>query len=163
METLCQGHRRAPCNHSHSPPLLRSQKSGRWAPRRSLSPPKSPTRSQRLRGSYCLQTGHGKTGPWFWLPPLVDLHTLNRKVELSIFADRKKWADGNQDQLCFCVYSHPVTKGFSNMVWIITFWDRVVNCDLKILEEHLEPFMRFDMTNWVKNNKNRCETVHCFF
>lgn len=103
VETLCQGHRRAPCNRSRSPPLLRSQRSGRWAPRHSLSPPKSPTRSQRLRGSYCLQTGHGRTGPWFWLPPLVDLHTLNRKVELSIFAEKKKWADGNQGQLCFCV------------------------------------------------------------
>lgn len=49
------------------------------------------------------------------------------------------------------------------MVWIITFWDRVVNIDLKILEEHLKPFMRFDMTNWLKNNKKRCETVHCLF
>lgn len=76
VETWCQLRRRAPCSRSRSPPPPRSQRSGRWAPRRSLSPPRSPTDSRRLRGSYCPRTGHGRTGPWFWPQPLGDLHTL---------------------------------------------------------------------------------------
>lgn len=76
VETWCPLHRRAPCSRSRSPPPPQSQRSGRWAPRRSLSPPRSPTDSRRLRGSYCPQTVHERTGPWFWLQPSGDLHTL---------------------------------------------------------------------------------------
>lgn len=76
VETWCLLHRRAPCSHSRSPPPPQSQRSGRWAPRRSPSPLRSPTDSRRPQGSCCPRTGHGRTGPWFWPPPLGDLHTL---------------------------------------------------------------------------------------
>lgn len=83
VETWCQLHRRAPCSRSHSLPPPRSQRSGRWAPRHSLSLPRSPTDSRRLRGSYCPQTERVRTGPWFWLQPSDDLHTLcTEKLEI---------------------------------------------------------------------------------
>lgn len=82
--TLCQAHRRAPCSRSRSLPLPQSRRFGRWAPRRSPSPPRSPTGSQRLLGSYCPQTGRERTGPWSWLQPSDDLHTLWTEIDLDI-------------------------------------------------------------------------------
>lgn len=46
VETWCQLHRTAPCSHIHSPPPPQSQRSGRWAPLRTLSPPRSITHWQ---------------------------------------------------------------------------------------------------------------------
>lgn len=87
VETSYRLRQKAPCSRSRSLPPLRSQRSGRWAPPRSLSLLKSPTDSRTLRDSYCPRTGRGRTGPWFWLRPLVDLHTLERnkpKVRFGI-------------------------------------------------------------------------------
>lgn len=79
VEIWCPRHRKAPCSHSHNLPPPQFQRSGRWALRRSLSLPRSPTDSQNHLGSCCPQTGHVKTGPWFWLQPSGDLHTLKGK------------------------------------------------------------------------------------
>lgn len=86
VEIWCQLRRKAPCSHSHSPPPPQFQRSGKWALLHSPSPLRSPTDSRNPPGSCCLRTGHVKTGPWFWLQPSGDLHTL--KGNLNIW-----WAD----------------------------------------------------------------------
>lgn len=123
VETWCQLHQRAPCSRSRSPPPPQSQTSGIWAPRRSLSPPRSPTDSRRPRGSYCPQTGHVRTGPWFWLQPSGDLHTLHRKAELDILQAEAS-VDKLQVQLLRSVarlwfYSYLDTKQSYTLLWVI--------------------------------------------
>lgn len=105
VETWCRLRQTAPCSRSRSPPPPRSQRSGRWAPRRSLSPPRSPTDSPRLRGSCCPRTVHGRTRPWFWPQPLGDLHTLRTEKlsRVGHFENR-----GQKQLLCLGVFSSAV-------------------------------------------------------